>query len=291
MAKTRQLELNMIEKIVDFMRLMAKSAADKQEEIDVLKSQYKGSEVFSVVTETDKYISNEFHRFVKSEFGHLNHVIVDEESLGELGDDKYATLQQAEYQFVIDPIDGTQMYALKMPCYAISIGVMKNCKPNLGVVCLPALGELIYFDGGKVHWIQKLNTIEENDIIVEKNELSRLAVLFDNGWSVKVNDKVDVTKDTLISFYSCVVHFFYMITNRAKGYYFGSYIWDMAGSWPILQAMEFEFRDFQTGKIMTEVLRDDFTKNLKIKNIHVVCREEDFKHLQEIVELRKKNAI
>lgn len=276
----------MIEKIVTFMRRVAKAAADKQENIDVLKSQYKGAEVFSVVTATDKYISSEFHQFVKEKFGHLNYVIVDEETLDELGEDKFTTLKNAEYQFVIDPIDGTQMYALKMPNYAISVGVMKNCKPYLGAVCLPALGELIYFDGKKVHWIQKLNTVEETDVVIERNELPRLAVLFDNGWFVKINDKVDFAKDTFISCYSCIVHFFYMVTHRARGYYFGSYIWDMAGSWPILKAMGFEFRDYESGKVMTEMQQEDFTTKLKIKNIQVVSREEDYNHLKEIVELR-----
>lgn len=276
----------MIEKIVTFMRRMAKAAVERQEVIDVLNSSYKGDEVFSVVTETDKYISEEFHRFVKTEFSHLNHVIVDEETLDELGEDKFTTLKNAEYQFVIDPIDGTQMYALKMPCYAISIGVMKNCKPYLGMVCLPATGDLIFFDGQDVHWVQKLNTAAEKDILVDKKELSKLTVIFDNSWFVKIGNKPDFSKDTFVSFYSCIVHFFYMITNRSRGYYFGSYIWDMAGSWPILQVMGFEFRDYESGKVMTELQQEDFTTKLKIKNIQVVSREEDYNHLKEIVELR-----
>ena len=211
---------------------------------------------------------------------------MDEETTENLGKDKFSRLKEAEYQFVIDPIDGTQMYALQMPCYAISVGILKNMKPFLGIICLPAIGQVVYFDGENIHWIQNFNTSTEEDIIIKKKELSPLAVLFDNSWFVKISEKADFSKDTFISFYSCVVHLFYMITMRSRGYYFGSFIWDMAGSWPMLQALGFDFRNYNTGKILTEFSSADFGDNLRIKDIHIICRAEDFNHLKEISELR-----
>lgn len=276
----------MIDKILEFMRMASKISLNNAQGMDGFNADFKDEAVSSVVTKTDKELSKEFYRFVEKEFSEFNYVIVDEETTAKLGKDKFARLKEAEYQFVIDPIDGTQMYALQMPCYAISVGVLKNMKPFLGAICLPATHQLIYFDGQNVHWIENFGIGAEKDIIVQKKELSPLSVIFDNSWFVKISERANLSKDTFISFYSCVVHFFYMVTARGRGYYFGSFIWDMAGSWPMLQAMGFGFRNYVTGKLLTECSPEDFDENLKVKNIQIVCRKEDFAHLKEIVELR-----
>lgn len=89
-----------------------------------------------------------------------------------------------------------------------------------------------------------------------------------------------------MSLYACIVHFFYMITNRARGYYFGSFIWDIAGSWPSLKALGFDFYDYESGKVLDKFSSDDFNEKFKIKNLQIVCKKEDFSRLKEITDLR-----
>ena len=48
--------------------------------------------------------------------------------------------------WVVDPIDGTGNYARGNPLFAISIALIQQGKPLLGVVHMPALNELVWSD-------------------------------------------------------------------------------------------------------------------------------------------------
>jgi myo-inositol-1(or 4)-monophosphatase len=48
----------------------------------------------------------------------------------------------SEYLWVIDPLDGTTNYAHGLPIYCVSVGLLKDNKPYLGVIYAPELGEL-----------------------------------------------------------------------------------------------------------------------------------------------------
>lgn len=58
------------------------------------------------------------------------------------------TCQQKEYIWLIDPLDGTTNYIHGVPCYCISIGLMKENKGKremvLGVIFEPNLSEMFY---------------------------------------------------------------------------------------------------------------------------------------------------
>lgn len=51
------------------------------------------------------------------------------------------------YSWIIDPIDGTRAFISGMPLYGMLIGLLKDGEPVLGVVRMPALGEV--FTGSK----------------------------------------------------------------------------------------------------------------------------------------------
>ena len=83
----------MIEKFVEFMRMAAKISLQNAKEMDGFNSDFKGGAVSSVVTKTDKEISEAFYRFIEKEFLGLNYVIVDEETTENLGKDKFSRLK------------------------------------------------------------------------------------------------------------------------------------------------------------------------------------------------------
>lgn len=280
----------MIDKIVEFILKAGIFAVEKQQEIS-LSTSFKAAQVFSVVTNTDIEVSRMFKAFVEENFGDLNYIIIDEETLADLGDDKFAAIEQSEYQFVIDPIDGTHPYALEMPEYGISVGVLKNGVPYLGAVYLPASDDMLYNDDGKVYWLKNSRNGKVRKIELKKEETNDIAMIFGNSWFAKQKDDIDFSKDTIIDLYSAVVHLFYIATNKGKGYYFGAYIWDMAGSWMAMKLLGVEFRDYVSGDLVEKLDSRWFDEKLKIKNLQIVSREKDFEHLREIVELRKKAAI
>jgi histidinol-phosphatase len=61
--------------------------------------------------------------------------------LGEEGGEKLGTSNR---RWIVDPVDGTYSFVHRVPLYGVLIGVELAGEPILGVVNLPALGELVY---------------------------------------------------------------------------------------------------------------------------------------------------
>ena len=55
----------------------------------------------------------------------------------------------SEYSWAIDPLDGTMNYSRKIPNYCVSIGFLKNNKPEGGAIYIPEVDELYYCEKGK----------------------------------------------------------------------------------------------------------------------------------------------
>lgn len=73
-----------------------------------------------------------------------DHSIIAEESGGEGG---------AEYLWLVDPLDGTTNYAHGFPWFSVSIALLKEGEPILGVIYHPVLNELFWAEKGKGSWL------------------------------------------------------------------------------------------------------------------------------------------
>jgi histidinol-phosphatase len=59
----------------------------------------------------------------------------------------------AEYRWVLDPIDGTKTFIRGVPFYGVLVGLLRNNEPIAGVVNIPALGEMVYAaQGTGAYW-------------------------------------------------------------------------------------------------------------------------------------------
>lgn len=56
-----------------------------------------------------------------------------------IGEETEEVVSNSEYQWAIDPIDGTLNFRNGLPNFGISIGLLKNNEPILGVMAFPAL--------------------------------------------------------------------------------------------------------------------------------------------------------
>ncbi len=83
------------------------------------------------MTEVDTAIEARFRERIHADFP--EHGIIGEESGAERRD--------ADWVWVLDPIDGTQSFVLGKPTFASLIGLMFRGKPVLGVIEHPALGD------------------------------------------------------------------------------------------------------------------------------------------------------
>lgn len=102
------------------------------------KVENKGT-VNNLVTEVDKHAETKIISIIKEHFP--THNILSEE-IGAIN-------QESEYQWIIDPIDGTVNFAHSIPICCVSIAVKHKNELLLGVVFNPILNELFFAEKGQ----------------------------------------------------------------------------------------------------------------------------------------------
>lgn len=97
----------------------------------------------SPVTVADR----ESERYLRSAIleSYPDHAILGEED-GLTGDD------DAEWKWLLDPIDGTKSFVRGSPFFGVMMGLLHRGKPVVGVINMPALGELVYAANGLGCW-------------------------------------------------------------------------------------------------------------------------------------------
>jgi len=270
-------------KILEFMKSAGNIASRNYDH--TTDTNYKSDAIFDIVTESDIEISRLFRKFCADNFAAMDYVIIDEESVSELGDNPFAEIAKHEYQFVLDPIDGTLTYAQGIPMFGISVGVLRNGHPLTGAIYAPILKELVYGDLNSATWVK--NAFSKNQTIspLHPGNTNKNAFLLNMDWFVKPNNGLDCKRDIPANFYSAVANLLYVATGRGRAFYFGALIWDLAGAWAFLRYLGFEFMNYKTEKVLSKLNSEDFGKDFRIKDCHIVCRPNDFPHLKEVADL------
>jgi histidinol phosphatase-like enzyme (inositol monophosphatase family) len=91
---------------------------------------------------------------------------------GILGEEFGSHNEKSEYQWILDPIDGTKSFICGAPTFGTLIALTKNGKPILGVINQPVL----------------------NEFLIGDNETARL-----NGDAVKVRSKSELSDSVLLA--------------------------------------------------------------------------------------------
>lgn len=90
---------------------------------------------------------------------------------GIIGEEYGTHLPEADYQWVIDPIDGTKNFVAGTPMFGTLIGLMHHHKPILGAINFPVLGHLLLGDGqsttlnGKAVHLRACHSLEEATLL------------------------------------------------------------------------------------------------------------------------------
>lgn len=118
--------------------------------------------------EADKYLFN----FLTNEFPEY----------GWLSEETLDTQERLEKNrvWVVDPLDGTKEFIEGVPHFSVSIGLVENGEPVIGVIYNPATEEMfscekgkgVYLNGEKVSVSNKKNLINST-IVVSRSELKR----------------------------------------------------------------------------------------------------------------------
>lgn len=96
----------------------------------------------SPVTEADRRAENEIRQRILSRY--------PEDGL--IGEEFGRVEGSSGRRWIIDPIDGTRSFILGVPFYGVLLGMEDGNEVSLGVVYLPALGEMVYAANGSGAW-------------------------------------------------------------------------------------------------------------------------------------------
>ena len=97
---------------------------------------------FDPVTEADRAGEAAMRQLIKRSFP----------THGILGEEFGAERDDAEYVWVLDPIDGTRAFIAGLPLWGTLIGLTRNGSPAYGLMHQPYLGEHFYGDGGSASY-------------------------------------------------------------------------------------------------------------------------------------------
>jgi len=129
--------------IESFLHELCKAAAQQtlprfRQSLDVSNKQASG---FDPVTEADRQAEQAIRALIKSRYP--DHGIVGEE----FGTEN----PQAEYCWIIDPVDGTRAFISGIPLWGTLIGLYRNGRPFMGVMDQPFTGERFIGTPGTAH--------------------------------------------------------------------------------------------------------------------------------------------
>lgn len=268
----------MLEKIVEFARDVGDYARANQQNVNFADSHMKSAQNWDVVTETDFEISRRFGEFVTSNFAHLDYIIVDEESVADLGDKPMEKIKSHEYVFVIDPIDGTLTYSHGLPFYGVSIGVFKNQKAILSAIYAPSMDVLVYGDESGCF-------MEESGVKKKLNAPTTTAPLFTNKETTTNFDQQRQMNLMPLDVYSAALTATYISLGKLRGWVFRASLWDIAGASYLLKNAGFEIFDPSNSQPINLFDETLFGSDLRMKDPKIVCTPKQYADFTKLFNL------
>ncbi|NCC64450.1 MAG: inositol monophosphatase [Spirochaetia bacterium] len=190
----------------------------------------------TVITETDLEISQQIIGVISRLFPTMN--IISEETLTPFD-------ENAPYTFILDPIDGTDVYSQGLPCWAVALGILdKQRKPVGAYISAPrwGLGETELFvrlDPGK-----ELLVNEKTFAITTAKDEPRQITMGSSGQRLMdfshYEGKIRIFGSSILHMLSPVLY------NHIQGCINQScYVWDIAAAHAVLlnQGMDIEYVD------------------------------------------------
>lgn len=269
--------------MLDFFRQGGEIARELQRDITPLHKADR-----SIVTKADIQISELAYQ-IFSPLKKQGHLIVEEESVCDLGPPTEALFREHDFIWAIDPIDGTKAYTMHLPTYAISVGLIYKGRPLMGGVYLPKTDELFIHDGQKANLIENPFSTDAHTESLSMLKTFERYFPFDiiSKMGVKDYDPINLPCDITASnaFATSLAH---VVAGRTCGSYFKLSLWDMAGAWPLLEAVGAKIIRIRDGQPLDEMNAGLLRENWCIKEGYIACNPAFYKTLVKGFVPRKK---
>lgn len=173
---------------------------------------------------------------------------------GFITEEKTIASGEKEWMWVIDPLDGTTNFIHDLPVYSVSIGLLQNGKPMLGVVYEPNKKEMFYAwkDGG-AYLNGKPIKVKENSEIGKSLMATGFPYYDFKIMPQYLNTLSELMKTTqgMRRMGSAAIDLAYTACGRFDGFFeYGLSPWDVAGGIIIIEEAGGIVRDFKGGNDM-----------------------------------------
>jgi myo-inositol-1(or 4)-monophosphatase len=246
----------------------------------------------SVLTKADIAISKMVRKSLSVYLKTPEHILIDEEDKTNNRYFDQEVLRKTSYIWVVDPIDGTRSFANRMPFYGVSLGLLKDLKPWLGVIYFPALDELFYSNGQKSFFVKGATTAKPKKVVIKAvdQKINAQSVFFGNdGFFKTLNWDFSLCQMMIPS--CAVLDLCFPAVGRGAGSFFNAHIWDFAGAWPIFQSAGLQLRNFSTGKTLDRLEIDVFQgqgdKTWRLKDFYILSSKRNFPIIRKAISKRR----
>ncbi len=191
----------------------------------------------SLVTEADLAVQEHIHREVARRFP--SHRFLGEEDLPKSSGEAVESRAEDEpdYLWVVDPVDGTAAFSKGYPIWGVSIAVLRDRRPVVGVFFMPVTGEMYSAVAGGPAFCDEREISVRADEVVDNESLMLTYSRFHNEFSTDFPGKVR-------SLGSSVAHICYVARGAAWGAVLHRvHVWDIVAGQVILEAAGGEIRD------------------------------------------------
>ena len=250
-------------KIKEFVKEIGKYSFDAMQQKHKVNYKEDNDAILSIVTDVDLHNSKAFEQFAKENFADLNYVIIDEESIDDLDGSLFQQIANTEYQFILDPIDGTLNYSSGLPFYGILLSVFKNGEPLYGFICAPALDELVYTDGKQVYR-EHFGKTE----ILNKFPKGVSRVVQAHMWEVKLKP-------------NAAIYSLYLSLGQLRAVLATAKLWDIAPLMLICKIYGMGIYDYDTKEEIT-ISPKYISEKGKIKNMMIMGFKDEIDEIKNI---------
>ncbi|MBQ8804419.1 MAG: inositol monophosphatase [Tyzzerella sp.] len=193
-----------------------------------------------------------------------------------LGEEEEEEVIESEYIWVVDPIDGTSNFIRGLGASAISVGLVKDEKPYLGVIYEPYGDEMYWAERGKGAFLNG-KPIHVSDRDFKHATLCSAASLYNKDLAkpcFNIIEKVYFESDDFRRFGSAAIELAYLAAGRVELYFeIRLFPWDIAAGLVIIE---------EAGGFV-EVLHEETFPLDRPAGVIAANNRENFDKLREIV--------
>ena len=234
----------------------------------------------SVLTHADQKVARLIHTKLDPFLQTREHILIEEEDPQRGVYLNQELLNAAPFIWSVDPIDGTRLFSNQMPLFGISIGLIKDLKPWLGMVYFPLLDELFYADGENSYYVRHPFTsaaVKKEIQPIDQEISSQSLFLMSDTFFKKY--KWNYENCRLLVTACATVNLCWPCIGRGCGAMDQSHLWDFAGAWPIIQKAGLGLRHLKTGALMDTLDADCFKSDehcWQLKEYYIASSAKNF---------------